>query len=106
MKYPKTNDPPGVNVYRMRQALELSQRGLADKCHPALDHTTIMRLENNQGYTQDTLERVAKALGTTVQNLFLPPELFDWGSLPPETRQRFASMIEDAAIAAKYRRRA
>ena len=56
-------DPPGVNVYRLRITLGLSQRDLAKKCRPTIEHTTIRRLENNLGFTQDTLERVAKALG-------------------------------------------
>lgn len=97
-------EPPGVNVHRLREALDLSQRALADKCHPPLDHTTIRRIERNEGYTQDTLERVAKALGVRVEHLFLPPELLDWPKLPEDARRRLADMVQDAAVAATYRR--
>lgn len=96
-------EPPGIHVHRIRNALGLSQRALADKCHPALDHTTIRRLENNNGYTQDTLERVAKALGVRVFELFLPPELSDWPSLPEKARARLAESVQDAAAASYYR---
>jgi len=96
-------EPPGCNIYKLRQALGLSQRAVADKCRPALDHTTIRRLENNQGYTQDTLERVARVFNVTIQELFLPPELAEWPTLPEEARERIAASIADSAIATKYR---
>jgi len=71
--YPYTvKKPPGMNIYRLRSAKGWPQRGLAEKCQPPLDHTTVRRLEQNKGYTQDSLERVAKALGVTVQELFCP----------------------------------
>lgn len=97
-------NPPGSNVYRLRIAAKLSQRALAEKCKPALDHTTIQRLEQNRGYTQDTLERVAKALHCTVQDLFLPEELRDWPTLTSAARSRLAESIQDAIVAARYRR--
>lgn len=104
--YPYTNkEPPGVNVHRVRVALGLSIRALADKCCPPLDHSTIRRVEHNLGYTQDTLERVAKALGVNVYELFLPPELADWSTLPKSVRQRLAESIQDAAVAARYKPR-
>lgn len=89
-------DPPGVNVYRLRNAHGWSMRTLADKCHPALEHTTIRRVERNEGFTQDTLERVAKALGVQVYEFFLPPELVEWPSLPQKVRQRLAKSVQDA----------
>jgi len=102
--YPYTvKDPPGAHVHRVREALGLSQRGLADKCRPPLDHTTIRRVEHNEGYTQDTLERVAKALGIQVYELFLPAELADWPSLPERARARLADGVQDAAAASRYR---
>ena len=101
-KYTVT-DPPGVNVHRLRNALGLSQRALAEKCHPTIEHTTIRRLENNLGFTQDTLERVAKAIGVQVYELFLPPALAEWPSLPREAQVRLAEGVQDAALAARYR---
>lgn len=65
-------EPPGVNVHRFREAKGWPMRELAQKCRPPVDHTTIRRLENNGGYTQDTLERVAQALGVRVIDLFCP----------------------------------
>lgn len=97
--------PPGVNVHRLRNDHEWSQRELADRCKPALDHTTIRRLEYNEGYTQDTLERVAKALGVTVPELFLPPELADWPRLSTPAQERLAEAITDARLAELARKR-
>ena len=69
--YPYTNKmPPGVNVHNLRETKKWTLRELAKKCQPPLDHTTIRRLEYNEGYTQDSLERVASALGVTVVDLF------------------------------------
>ena len=96
-------DPPGVNVYRLRNAHGWSMRALADKCRPALEHTTIRRLEHNLGFTQDTLERVAKALGVQVYELFLPPELAEWPTLSQKARERLAESVQDAADALRYR---
>lgn len=105
--YPYTvTDPPGVNVRRFRTALGISQRILAERCRPALDHTTIRRLELNLGYTQDTLERVSVALGVAVSTLFLPPELAEWPSLSASAKARIADAVADAAAAAHYRKRA
>lgn len=74
--YPFTiKDPPGVNIHRLRSAKGWGLRDLAKKCRPPLDHTTVRRLEQNKGYTQDSLERVAKALGVTVQEFFCPKGL-------------------------------
>ncbi|OQX34089.1 MAG: hypothetical protein B0D91_13060, partial [Oceanospirillales bacterium LUC14_002_19_P2] len=57
---------PGDNVRRLRQEKGWSMRELAERCvteSKTMDHTTIMRLEKNNGFTLDTLKRVAKALG-------------------------------------------
>lgn len=78
-------------------------RGLADRCHPPLDHTTIRRLEHNMGYTQDTVERVAKALGVEPNTLFLPHELAEWPNLSGQARARLAEAVSEAADAARYR---
>ena len=95
--YPYTiKEPPGVNVNRLRNTLGLSQRALAEKCHPTIEHTTVRRLEHNLGFTQDTLERVARALGVQVYELFLPPELAAWPTLPLKVRKRLAESIPRA----------
>lgn len=71
--YPYTiTEPPGVNVHRLRETKGLSMRELAQKCQPPLDHTTIRRIERNEGFTKDSLERVAKTLGVRVIDLFCP----------------------------------
>ncbi len=67
---------PGANVRRLREQLNLSQRQLANLCFPALAPTTIVRLEQNDGYQMETLERVAVALGTTIEVLLAPPAVF------------------------------
>lgn len=101
--YPYTiTDPPGINIHRLRIALGWSMREAADKCKPALDHTTWRRLEHNQGFTQDSIERVAKALKVPRwQDLFLPPELADWSHLPERARARLAESVQDAAVASR-----
>src|SRR3972149_7173391 len=65
-------EPPGVNVHRLRETKGLSMRELAQKCRPPLDHTTIRRIEQNKGFTKDSLERVARTLGVRVIDLFCP----------------------------------
>jgi len=110
--YPYLNtEAPGVNIHRLRrEALNISQRALGDACTPALDHTTIRRLENNQGYTQDSLERVAVAFSKLlnakieVQDLFLPLELAEWPALPQSVKDRLAQGVQDAVTAARYRK--
>lgn len=103
--YPYTiKEPPGINVHRLRNALGWSMRELAEKCQPPLDHTTVRRLEHNDGFTQDTIERIAKALKVPRwQDLFLPPELADWTHLPERARARLAEAVQDAAAATHYR---
>lgn len=114
--YPYTiTEPPGVNVHALREEADMSQRELADRCVPPLSHTAIRRIEHNQGYTQDTLERLAVALGKalhrkiTVAELFYPPEVSDWlneyKTLPPEARARIVDMVHDAHAAYVYRKR-
>lgn len=97
------DEPPGSNIYRLRTAAGLSMRALAERCDPELDHTTIRRLERNEGFTQDTLERVAKVLGVSVQSLFLPPALQDWPALTPKNQARIAETVRDAATAQRYK---
>ncbi len=65
-------EPPGVNVHRLRNERGWSLRDLADKCRPPLDHSTIRRIERNEGFTHDCLKRVARALDVTVPELFCP----------------------------------
>lgn len=96
-------ESPGANVFKLRTALGWSQRKLADQCNPAIDHTTVRRVENNIGYTQDTLERIAVALKVDVDNFFLPLELAEWPGLPEEVKKRIAQSVQDAVIANKYR---
>lgn len=95
--------PPGCNIYRLRVEAGLSMRALAERCDPELDHTTIRRLERNAGYTQDTLERVAKALRVSVETLFLPPELQDWPALSSQKQARIAESVRDAATAQRFK---
>ena len=68
---------PGETIYYLRKAKGWSQRALAERCTPTLNHTTIRRLEKNEGYQQDSLQRVAKALKVKPEELFYPPEVAD-----------------------------
>ena len=95
---------PGDNVRKRRQEAGLSMRGLAEKCKPALDHTTIHRLEKNIGFTQDTLDRVASALGCHYADFFLPEELQGWSELGEDDKKQIAFMVQNAALAARYKK--
>ena len=87
--YPHTKtDLPGETVYQLRIELEQSQRALADKCNPRVNHTTIRRLENNLGFKKNTLDRVAKALDVHPVLLFYPPEVAKRLARFPIERQR------------------
>ncbi len=51
---------------------ELASRCLKKSGEP-LNHTTIRRLENNNGFTHDTVKLVAEALGVKPEILFYSP---------------------------------
>lgn len=99
-----TMPAPGDNVKKRRQDAGLSMRALAEKCNPAIDHTTVRRVEMNLGFTQDTLERIAVALGCDFTDFFLPDELQGWAELPLEDRTQIANMVQNAALAARYKK--
>lgn len=102
----KYHEAPGINVLKLREERGWSLRELGHRCKPELDHTTIRRVEQNGGWTRDTIERVAHALGLKqYQDLFLPPELFAYSFLGPEAREKVASMIQDTSDAEQYRKR-
>lgn len=104
--YPYTETAaPGVNIHRLRIARGWSIYDLARACRPALHATTINRCEHNQGYTSDSLHRIATALGVSVETLFYPPEIATYSTLPPDLRQRLTDTIQDAAAAYESRRR-
>lgn len=98
--YPYTlTDPPGVNIRALRLARDWSQRTLADRCDPPMDHTAVQRMERNKHYTSNSLRRVAAALGVRVQDLFLPPEIVQYARLTDDRRRRIAALIADLAAA-------
>ena len=99
-------DAPGCNVHRLREERGWSLRDLADRCNPPIAHTTVQRLEHNKGFQQDTVERVAAALGVTPQDLWLPPELFEYRMLNRDQKERFAAMVRDIAAAYKTKKSA
>ena len=100
-----TTAPPGVNVNRLRMARQWSIYALADACRPPLSASAISRIERNEGYTSDSLHRVASALNVPVEALFYPPEIAAYSRLPPDLRQRLADTIQDTAAAYDTRRR-
>jgi len=102
----EADQPPGINIRRLRKEQELSLRELGSRCIPELVHTTIRRVENNDGWTRDTIMRLAKALGIkNYTDLFLPPELFAYSYLDTEAKERVANMVQDSADAFQYRKR-
>jgi transcriptional regulator with XRE-family HTH domain len=61
------------NVRRLRKAAELSQESLA--LEAGLDRTYISQVERRQrNVTIEVLDRLAKALGTTADQLSIPPK--------------------------------
>ena len=106
--YPYTiKEPPGATVHRLRELRGWSQRELAARCVPELEHTTIRRIEQNQGFTMDTLARVAKALGCrSYVELFTPVELADLclPDLPEHERSRILGLVQDLVWAWRKRR--
>lgn len=96
---------PGANIHRLRLARRWSIYDLARACRPELHASTINRAEHNQGYTSDSLHRIAAALGVSVEALFYPPEIATYAALPPDVRQRLTDTIQDAAAAYETRRR-
>jgi len=100
---------PGATIFNMRESLGLSQRKFAMECRPELDHTTIRRVELNQGYTQDTLERLAATFSrllqrkVRVEDFFLPPGLAKYAELPSDVKARIDDYVADAAIVHQYK---
>ncbi|WP_257252707.1 helix-turn-helix domain-containing protein [Endozoicomonas sp. SESOKO3] len=98
---------PGDNVRRLRLEKGWSMRELAERCvteEKTMDHTTIMRLEKDKGYTRATLERVAKALGLrNHEDLFVPEELAGFEKLDDFDRAQIANMVQALALSAERR---
>jgi len=93
--YPyKGKGKPGETVHYLRLARDWSQRELADRCEPPLDHTTVRRIENNDGYTKDSLTRVAKALSVKTEELFYPKEVADVMIMPKTVRNEIFGILE------------
>jgi transcriptional regulator with XRE-family HTH domain len=67
---------PGTNIRTLRLQLGLNQQKLA--ISTGLDQGTISNIERGAtGYTQDSLERIAKALNVSVGELFVDGETLD-----------------------------
>lgn len=94
-------EPPGATVHELRMAKDWTARQLAEKCSPPISHPTVTRLEQNQGFTWDTLKRVAKALGVAPHELFWPKEVREVMRFPAKER---AVAIEAAIHALKRAR--
>lgn len=94
---------PGATIRELRTKLGWSQRRLAKMCHPPINHSLISRLERGgkSGYTQNTLQRIAKVFGVTIQYLFMPDELKDYLDLPMRKKIQISKSVK-AAIAKRY----
>lgn len=87
---------PGVAIRKLRIERGLSQRRLAKMCHPPVNHSLISRLERRgkSGYTQDSLQRIARVFGVTVQYLFMPNEIKDYLDLPVRKKIQISKSIK------------
>ena len=86
---PAPKGRPGETIFYLRKAKYWSYRKLADMCIPALDHTTVRRIEMNEGYTKESLQRIAKALNVKIEELFYPPEVADIMTLDKKYQEHF-----------------
>lgn len=96
--------PPGSTIRRLREARGWSLADLAAHCVPALERSTVYRIETGPGYTADSLDRIAHALGVSVPDLFLPADLAELALLDPHQRARVLDYARDLADASRYRR--
>lgn len=88
---------PGINITRYRAAKGWTLRQLGDACIPPRDFSFISRMESGKaGYSEKSLTEVATALGVSVSDLFLPPELNRFPLLSAARQAKIAAMIEDA----------
>ncbi len=90
--------PPGANIHRLRTAKDMTLRELANRCDPPLTFAALSRIEKNAGFTQDSMRRIAKALGCSVADLFLPADLALLPTLPAAVRARIVESIRDAVF--------
>lgn len=84
--------PPGTTIHYLRKIMGWSQRDLAERC--GLNHVTISRFEKNEGYTQDSLNKVAKAFGVEVAVLFCPAEIAEVYRLPKKVREEVFAILK------------
>jgi len=96
--------PPGSTIRALREARSWSLADLAAHCTPPLERSTVYRIETGPGFTADSLERIAHALGVTVPDLFLPADLAELAHLDPHQRARVLDYARVLADAIRYRR--
>ncbi len=95
------NQPPGANIYRLRNLLDVSIRELAEHTRPSVHYATISRIENGGGFTKYSLSGISFGLATlfrrpiSVQDIMLPTELYAWPLLDNDTQKRIANQIGD-----------
>ena len=94
---------PGENIKQRRIAAGLSMRALASKCEPPINHSTIQRIENNTGFTKESLDKIAKVLDCKIEDFFIPSELQLWITLNANDKAYITKTIEITALAAKER---
>lgn len=99
-----TTEPPGVNIQRLRVARGWSLNGLARRCAPPLDKSSIHRIEDNSSWSRAAVERVAVALEVPVWVLFAPAPLAEFARLTAANQQKIAELIADLRLAERYRR--
>jgi transcriptional regulator with XRE-family HTH domain len=87
--------PPGATIHYLRKIMGWSQRDLGERC--GLNHTSIRRYELNEGFTQDSLEKVAKAFGVEVAVLFCPPEVAEIYRLPKKAQTEVFAILKHIA---------
>lgn len=97
-KKPKKGGHPGHYIRQWRDAEGLTLERLAERV--GLTHGTLSRIERGKtAYTQQVLEALADALGTTPASLImrdpLNPSIYSiWDNIPVTEREQAAKVLE------------
>ena len=79
---------PGERIRELRKKAGLTIHEVAEESNPPMDFSTVERIENNNGYTSDTMSRIAEVIGCEVHDFFLPEGLAGYTNLTQFQKQQ------------------